>query len=289
MKFFLPVFFIILILFSFITSGCNPSSSDSGTAILRGLVVDTTNASRVRGATVFLEQLNLSTATNDSGIFILTNLAAGTYKLTVSKSGYISYTTSVDIAADDTNKWVTIPLVTNSIYASNIIEMDINTAGCFYRVNGVTGFSVPDNSLEKDVQIRDTIVGSDTLIYLRSGDQDFNFLGYQTWFSNRYVLDLTKSQFDTLSAYWTEDGLKRPEDRDFPNHNGLEYYINVNDFHNSVWYFYLRGRWPGEPAKRTYGVMFINSAWNEAGLRKIRVYIKINMAGDYIFYPFNSK
>jgi hypothetical protein len=113
--------------------------------------------------------------------------------------------------------------------------------------------------------------------------------GFQTWFSNRSYAGYSQSEFDTLSEYRTEDGLKRPEDRDFPNHEGLENYVNVYSYQNAVWFFYLRGRRvPG--ALNVYGAMYLDSAWFDAGqnLRMIRVDIKINTEGDYKF-SLNSK
>lgn len=293
MKFFLPVSFVLVVIFSIFTTGCSPTSSDSGTAILKGLVIDTSIPSqpRIPGATVFLDQVNITTTTNDSGIFIISNLTGGIYNITVSKTGYISYNSTIEIISDDTTRWITIPLLTNNIFAFRNIDLEMDWAGYFYRSGGIGGYRVPDNSTDKDVQVRDTIVGTDTLVFLRSADLDLINNGYQTWFSNRYALDYTQSQFDTLSAYRTEDGLMRPEDRDYPNHEGLESFINVYNYSHSVWFFYLRERWQGSPTPRTFGALYIDSAWYDAGRdrRGIRVDIKINMNGTYNFYPYNKK
>ncbi|MCX6165725.1 MAG: carboxypeptidase regulatory-like domain-containing protein [Ignavibacteriae bacterium] len=284
MKFFLPVIFIVFILFSFLTTGCNPSSSDSGTATLKGIVVDTSIPSRPRipYAKIFLEQTNDTTRSDSTGIFTFSNLTGGVYAVYISKPGYSNYSTTVEVIADTTT-WLTTPLLFKNIYAFNNIVMDLNNAADFRN-----GYSVPDNSTDKDIQFRDVVVGPDTLIYLRGGNQDL--LGHETWFSNKYIQNYTQFQFDTLSAYRTEDGYINLG-RDFPNHNGLDSNINVSNYKHSVWFFYLVGRWPGPGISRIYGTMYLDSAWYDAGLnlRRIRVDIKINTNEINSFNPYNKK
>lgn len=282
MKLFFPVLLFILIISSFLYTGCSPTSSDSGVAILKGIVKDSNTQGVISGATVFLDQVNVTTTTNDAGYFAFANLSGGSYNLTVTKPGYNKFTTVVEILADDTNHWVNVPLIQKRIYSFNDIVLDIGNAGKFTYPAG----SVPDISLDKDVQIRDTLVGIDNLLYLRSADMDLINPGYQTWFSNRSYLGYTQINFDTLSEYKTEDGIQRPDDRDYPNHNGLEYFIDGNNFQNqkAVWFFYLKGRQtPG--SLKTFGAMYLDSAWFDAvnNIYKVRVDIKINMDGLYKF------
>lgn len=283
MKFFLPVFFIVSMLFSILTSGCNPSSSDNGTATLKGTVLDTNSPPRpIAGAKISLKQTNDSIRTDTAGNFTFRNLAGGVYAVEVSKPGYFTYSTTVEVIADTTTL-MTIPLSFKNIYAFNNIVLDLNNAADFRNGN-----SVPDNSPDKDVQFRDVVVGTDTLIYLRGGNQDL--LGHETWFSNKYIQNYTQFEFDTLSAYRTEDGYINLG-RDFPNHNGLDSNINVSNYKHSIWFFYLVGRWPGAGVPRIYGTMYLDSAWYDAGLnlRRIRVDIKINTNEINSFNPYNKK
>ncbi|MFA5405173.1 MAG: carboxypeptidase-like regulatory domain-containing protein [Ignavibacteria bacterium] len=288
MKYILPVILSFILIFSFLYSGCSPTSSDSGTAILRGIVRDTTKPSgqqNIVGATVFLDQVNYTTTTNDLGIFTFTNLSGGIYNITITNPGYFPFTTSVEVITDDTTNWITAPLSYRNIYAYNNIILDINNAGYFY----INARSVPNDSPDKDVQIIDSLVDSETYIYLRSADQDLINPGYQTWFSNRYIEDCNQILFDTLPKYVTEDGYINP-DRDFPNHTGLDYYIDINNYKHSVWFFYLKGRYPAT-SPRVYGAMYIDSAWYDAGqnLRGLRVDIKINARGENNFNPYVKK
>ena len=284
MKFFLPVFLVVSIIFSFIVTGCNPSSSDSGTATLKGIVVDTSIPSRPRvtGAKIYLEQTNDTARSDSAGIFTFNNLTGGIYAVYVSKPGYSNYSTTVEVISDTTT-WLTTPLLFKNIYAFNDIVINMTRAGDFRN-----GYNVPDNSPDKDVQLRDTVTGSGTLVNIRSADQDLINPGHQTWFSNRYVPNYTPFQFDTISAYRTEDGYMRPDDRDFPNHNGLESFIDINSNQHPVWYFYLRGR---GSTPRVFGVMYLDSAWYDAGqnLRMVRFDIRINASGQYDFNLYNKK
>jgi hypothetical protein len=284
MKFFFPVSLAVSIIFSFIAIGCNPSSSDNGKATLRGIVVDTSIPSRpiVPGARVFLEQINDTTQSDSAGIFTFTNLTGGVYAVYVSKPGYTNFSTTVEVLADTTTL-LTTPLLNKNIYAFNDIVINLNSAGNFRN-----GYSVPDDSRDKDIQLRDTVTGTGTLVYIRSADQDLINQGYQTWFSNRYVSNYTHFQFDTISEYRTIDGIRRPDNGDFPNHNGLDSLIDVNSNQHPVWFFYLKGR---NLTPRVFGVMYLDSAWYDAGLdlRVVRFDIRINANDKYDFNLYNKK
>ncbi len=283
MKFFLPVVLFLTIVTSIFYTGCSPTSSDGGSAILRGIVLDTSmpGQPKINSVTVLLQPVNMTTTTNDSGMFIFTNLAAGTYTLTLTKTGYYNKNITVEIIADDTTKVVTIPFLSKKIYYVRDRILDVTVAGKF-----LDGSVVANTSADKDAQTIDTLVGTDNLIFLGSADI-MTPAGFQTWFSNRNYIGCTQEQFDTLSAYYTEDGLQRPEDRDFPNHLGLDNLIDVNNYQNAVWFFYLRGRKNAGLTPTVFGAMYLDSAWYDAGLdrRRIRVDIKINADGKYNFNP----
>lgn len=281
MKYLFPILFAFAIIISLTYLGCSPTSSDSSVAKLKGIVKDTSlpGQPRVSGATVYLDQVDLTTSTNDSGYFEFSDLPGGGYNMSVTKPGYVSYTEMISILADDTNIWVTVPLIFKKIYFANDLVLDINNSA---RLNNPIG-NVPNSSPEKDIVIADTLIGTDILAYIRSGDMDIVTPGFQTWFSGVQCEGYTQSQFDTLSAYRTEDGLMMPETRDFPNHEGIDRFIDVNNYQHAVWFFYLRGRGVGSSA--IYGALYLDSAWYDSGsnTRKIRVDIKINASGKYIF------
>jgi hypothetical protein len=279
MKYILPVFLASVIIITFFCPGCSPTSSDNGTAMLRGIVVDTSlpNQPKIVGATVSLDELQLTTTTNESGEFTFRDIAGGVYTLTVTCVGYSKYSEKVEVQSDDSTKYITVPLIFKKIYFYNDFVIDINSAGKFTYPAAV----IPNNSLDKDVQVVDTISGPDTLLYLRSADLDILNPGFQTWFSDRKYSDMTQYQFDTLSQYVTEDGLMLPETRDFPFHNGLDRYLNYNSFQKGVWFFYLRGR--GTGSRAVYGAMYLDTLWMEGNIRKMRVDLKINADAKYIF------
>lgn len=276
MKYIFPIFLTSIAILSFFCFGCNPSSSDQGTAVLRGVVLDTSlpGQPKVVGATVLLEQNNLSTTTNTEGIFILRNIPGGTYTLTVTKQGYTKYSAEIEIISDDTNQFTTVPLLFKKIYFYNDLTLDVNNAGKLMDPIGNANINSPD----KDIQLIDTIIGVDTFAFIKSADLVFP-QGYQTWFSTQKYTGYSQSEFDTLSMFRTEDGLMQPETRDFPNHDGI--LINVYNYQNAVWFFYLRGR--GIGSKAVYGAMYLDAAWNDNGIRRVRVDIKINANGKYIF------
>lgn len=272
MKIFFPVLFIMSIFISLLITGCNPSSSDNGTATLKGIVFDTTKPSlpRISGATVFLEQTNQTTLSDSNGLFMFTNLTSGVYSVYVSKSGFNKYSTTV-LVEPDTVTWMSVPLINKNIYVFNGITMDeYFFSGSNSAADLLNGRTVSDDSPDKDIQLRDTIVGTSTLIWLKSAD-----LPKGTYFSNTFPQTYTKSQFDTLSKYYTEDGYINPY-RDFPNVNGMDRFLDYQNYQHNVCAFYLAGRYNGS-IPRVYGLMFIDSLWYDTGMNAIRVRIDIKI------------
>jgi len=287
MKFILPVLFIISISISVLMNGCNStSSSDGGTAILFGQVYDTTQTTLIliSGATVVLNEANLTTFTNDSGIFRFDNLGSGEYTCTVSKSGYVPYTSKVVVEPDDTTT-VYISMIFKNIFVYKSLILDRYNAA-----NLLSGLVVDDNnSRNKDIQIRDSVVGADTLIFIRSAGLDSIYGGpggYSTYFSYNFAGTYTNIEFDSLAKYNTPDGFINPY-RDFPVQFGVDGLINQNNTNSkTVRAFYLAGRY-NSIAPRVYGLLFIDSAWYDAslGLRRIRVNAKINVKEQNMFNP----
>jgi len=278
MKIFFPVLFIISIFISFLNTGCNPSSSDSGTATLKGIVFDTSKPSQpgITGATIYLEQTNQTTLSDSNGFFLFNNLSSGVYAVYVSKAGYNKFSTTV-LVEPDTVTWVTAPLIFKNVYVYNGIVMDEHFSSTSNSAADLlNGRTVSDNTTEKDIQLRDTIIGGSTLLWLRSAGLDpAPYQGYGTMFSNMFPQTYTKAQFDTLSKYNTEDGFINPY-RDFPNANGIDRFIDYRNYQHNVCAFYLSGRYLGT-VPRVYGLMYIDTSWYDVGMGAIRMTIDIKI------------
>jgi TonB-dependent receptor len=76
----------------------NPASAQSAKGTLIGRAADTENAV-LPGAKVQVEPGNASVATDHQGEFTVIDLAPGTYKITVSYVGFLSYTADVKVVA----------------------------------------------------------------------------------------------------------------------------------------------------------------------------------------------
>jgi hypothetical protein len=83
------------------------TGAGGGTASLRVTVVDATTAATISGASLALG--GQSGSTSGSGVYTFSNLAASTFTLTTSKSGYITNTQSVTLSAGQ-NKQITVAL-----------------------------------------------------------------------------------------------------------------------------------------------------------------------------------
>jgi hypothetical protein len=277
MKIFFPVLFIISIFISFLNTGCNPSSSDSGTATLKGIVFDTSKPSQpsIKGATIYLEQTNQTTLSDSNGFFLFTNLSSGVYAVYVSKAGYNKFSTTV-LVEPDTVTWMTAPLIFKNVYIYNGIVMDeYFSSSSNSAADLLNGRTVADNINQKDIQLRDTIIGGSTLLWMRSANLDLLFGGFATYFSNMFSQTYTKAQFDTLSKYNTEDGFINPY-RDFPNLGGIDRFLDYQNFQHNVCAFYLAGRYTGA-VPRVYGLMYIDSLWYDVGMGAIRMIIDIKI------------
>jgi hypothetical protein len=293
MKILLPVFVIVSFFVSVFISGCTQTSSESGAYTLKGVVLDTTvtPSSVIQGALVTMMQSgNLySTATDSTGVFKFENLSSGDYDLSISKYNYYKYNKIVTVSSDSVTN-LRVSLVPKSIYVFNNIVLDEYLSSASYSAaNFLTGQRVQDLLTNKDVQLRDTVVGPDTLIYLRSAFLDNINVGKATYFSNSLATQYTKAQFDTLSKFPTIDYALNPY-RDFPNTEGMDKFFN-NGVKHSICAFYLIGRWQGAAYPRTFGLLYVDSVWYDASqsIRKILVDIKINTNAANEFNPNPSK
>ena len=74
---------------------------------LSGTVYDDSNKTRISGATVNLG--SYSTTTNSQGYYVFEKISGGNYTATVSKAGYFSYSTSLNITSATTKDFYLIP------------------------------------------------------------------------------------------------------------------------------------------------------------------------------------
>jgi len=269
------------------------TSSGEGSVSLWGTVLDTTvfPNTKIQGAYVTLTQsgTTLTTTTDSTGTFSFTEITAGDCEVSISKYNYYKFTKTYTVTSDSITV-VTIPLVPKSVYVFNNIVLDEYLSSASYSAaNFLTGQRVQDLQTDKDVQIRDSLVGTETLVYLRSAAMDGVNTGEETYFSNSLAQTYSKAEFDTLSKFPTIDNTLNPY-RDFPFQEGMDKFFNYGVQRN-VCAFYLLGRWLGDPAPRTYGLLYVDSVWYDGTqkIRKMLVHIKINTKALNEFNPNPTK
>jgi TonB-dependent receptor len=81
----------------------HPVRAQGGTGSIIGTAVDT-NQDILRGATIKLDPGDATTTTNQLGEFFFTNIAPGSYKVTVSYLGFTDFVTQINAVADQRTK-----------------------------------------------------------------------------------------------------------------------------------------------------------------------------------------
>lgn len=98
--------------------GVNESHAINTNETLRGEVIDARTGDPIPGATVFIEELERGTATNDNGQFEFRNIAPGSYTLNVSTVGFRPAKVSVEHPED---QFVSIDLRSVTLLADDVI------------------------------------------------------------------------------------------------------------------------------------------------------------------------
>ena len=112
----------------------NPSTGDSKTGIITGVVRNATNGSTLSGVTVIVKGTGLTTQSGSDGTFKLTNVPAGAQTLQASLQGFVTSSVSVSVPAGQT--------VTQNLSLSPVLQ----TAGEFrITLNWTRSNSVPDD------------------------------------------------------------------------------------------------------------------------------------------------
>ena len=115
----IPIAVLTILIVAFLCTavfvGCSSSSDDGGgsgtTTSLTGTVTDSATAAAISGATVKLG--DTETTTDSSGNYTLSGLSAGTYTLTVSKTGYTTYQASITIVEGTNTQNITLTAETS--------------------------------------------------------------------------------------------------------------------------------------------------------------------------------
>lgn len=81
---------------------CAGEVSAQATGAVRGVVVDAASGAPVAAALVRLAERHIAEPTHDDGVFVLRNVPAGSYAITVQRLGYSPQTRRVDVVAGET-------------------------------------------------------------------------------------------------------------------------------------------------------------------------------------------
>ena len=92
-----------IVLFFAIVLACSKDEPIAITGNISGTVTESGSSEPISGASVSLSgEVNQSTSTGSSGSFGFSNITAGSYQITVTKSGYVSQTKNVTLQAEKT-------------------------------------------------------------------------------------------------------------------------------------------------------------------------------------------
>ncbi|MFI3295788.1 MAG: carboxypeptidase regulatory-like domain-containing protein [Rikenellaceae bacterium] len=116
--------FYLAILIAFLTLSCQKETlTVATTGGISGSVLDSESSSALSGVEITISGSDLSTTSGSSGAFSFSDLAAGSYTLTASLSGYISTSESVTVKAGETST-LNFSLVAQE---ENVFELDLTS------------------------------------------------------------------------------------------------------------------------------------------------------------------
>jgi|GEM_PF-1788644 hypothetical protein len=280
---------ILIISTSVFYSGCGTTSSDNGSAVLKGVVRDSATGFGIAYANIVItsNSFTRNINTDSTGFFICQDLETDTYTLTIKANGYFPKISSYLVPADDT-LFTNINLLFTNIYIYPSLDAEeyiVPQSSC--ALDLAQGVYLPATSLVKDIQLMDTaIISGDTTIavFFKSSDLDTLNTGKETKFSPLFASIYSQSQFDSLFSY---PGFSNNLDACYPNKKTEV--ININSI-GTVYAFYLKGKSNGF-LKPIFGLIRIGNVGirNGTGLRFVTVSIKINKNGENSFNPNPQK
>jgi hypothetical protein len=271
-------------------TGCESSSSTSGTFVIKGTVKDSTSSNSLADVLITTVPSSSNGVTDSAGNFVITGVEEGSYVLTFKKAGYYSKDFSVLTTTDTTN------LGTVRMYFINIWVFNGLTVNEYFDDNSYSAVNLylgqvvqETNNLNKDIQLRDS-AGTSANFFFRSADLALMLAGNQTKFSNPQInprtqnYEFTKSDFDTLSKIQTIG--PNITEADFPNDRTWYFNAPLYADDHKVYAFYLKGRGLIPP---TFGMFFLNYGFRDTIAPgqpyKFTIDVKINRNGKNEFNP----
>jgi len=279
-----PVLFLIVSVYFMFSYGCSMTSTESGTAILKGVIYDSTTRAGLKGVTVKVMPANLTTTSLDSGVYSIPNLDGGEVIVTASATGYYGFSGKITLLSNSETK-LNIPVLFTNVFvfdSLNVLSPINNTS--YSSVVLDSGLLYTYDYGFKDIQLKDTVVGSDTLYCFRSGSLDIVNPGYETVFSEAFGANFnySRTQFDTLSTYDVPGGIINPA-TDFPNHETASLFKFPLAKH-SIFAFYLKQKFDlGVTTNRIYGLLYLDDARVAGNQILFRIAVKINKSGNNLF------
>jgi hypothetical protein len=273
---------LLLLLVSISYNSCGLFEPSEYLGYLKGTVRDSTTHDNLFYVTVNTIPPTHDTLTDSSGNFMIKNIpmsnSDGYVTLVASRIGYLNDTIIAKIKSDDTTHVTFALFPWNSILIANgIILNQFTNSFSLSAVNLINLKVERDFWYDVDVKYRNTT----NLIYLKTGYDGSTYDGFETKFSPP-LGKLTKYQFDTLQKFYAASNPIDPIN-DFP-YNITQETLPEN-VKNDVYAFFLKGRFSPGNSFRAYGLLHIDSVWNNIslGLSKIMFDVKINKVGMNYF------
>lgn len=98
----------------------NNTFAQNGEATLNGFVYDASNGEALIGANVYLKEVSRGASTNVSGYYVIPNLKAGSYELTVSYIGYKSFSQKISLKSGE-EKRIDVSLKTEVLVGEEVV------------------------------------------------------------------------------------------------------------------------------------------------------------------------
>jgi hypothetical protein len=274
--------YLLIIIFVTYFLGCEVQQASYHDTGIGGILRDSSTKKGIPGVAVTVNPLNYSGFTDSAGYFYIGKIgvpsSAGNYYITCAKEGYDTLKFFAILYAGDTTLRVNFAMynsITNSVFVANdLIVSEYLTLNSLSALNlyalNVTSDSVWYNV---DAILLDSSNTKNNFTF-RAGSYAQPNTGWDTRFTN-LLGNYTQYEFDTLSRI---DIGPRAIDPyiDFPSQTTLSF--NAPLIQNSVYGFYLLGRYDYGVRPRVYGLLRIDNFYfdNLSNSYKAVIDLKIN-------------
>ena len=165
--------FVIIATAALVLPAFNAAASGGGgqTGTVKGYVKNSMNSMPISGAQVLIVQISKSANTDSTGYYVLSSVAAGTYTLQASKTGFVMQTKLGVTVTKGTTTWQNFSLVPQGY---------------------VTGYVLDRGSYQPLVQAHITLVGTSFAADSMSPDGHFNITNVDP---GNYTLKVSKSGY----------------------------------------------------------------------------------------------